>query len=331
MISETAFSPRLFGLALGAALALGIGAALTLGIGAAQARPVAPATVALTYDDLPGLVLKPDQAYVDKTNTALIAALKRHRFPTIGFVNEGKIDDLVRDRQITVLHQWIDAGFDLGNHTFSHESPNTLGAQGYVEDIANGEHVIRPMMDAAHRPLKWFRHPYLETGSTLATKTAIDDWLAAHGYTIAPVTIDCDDWEFAEPYDAAVMAGNRAAAKRIRDSYLAYTERTITWYRSASRIIFGRDIAYVMLLHDTRLNADTFAAFAAILRRQRMTPITLDQAMRDPAYRTPDTYVGKDGIEWMERFSRTLKKDIPWDSFQDVPKAIKDEYNRVDN
>jgi hypothetical protein len=35
-------------------------------------------------------------------------------------------------------------------------------------------------------------------------KNAIDAWLAAHGYRIAPVTIDADDWEFAEPYEDAL-------------------------------------------------------------------------------------------------------------------------------
>jgi peptidoglycan/xylan/chitin deacetylase (PgdA/CDA1 family) len=37
---------------------------------------------------------------------------------------------------------------DLGNHTFSHESPNDLGAQGYIDDIAKGEPVTRELLAA---------------------------------------------------------------------------------------------------------------------------------------------------------------------------------------
>lgn len=304
---------------------------VALGFASAEARPVARGMVALTYDDLPGLMIDHEQGYVEESNARLLEGLKRHHFPAIGFVNEGKIDDLVRERQIRILHEWIEAGFELGNHTFSHESPDTLGTAGYIADIAEGEKVIRPMMEAAHRPLKWFRHPFLATGSTPEAKAAINRWLTAHGYAIAPVTIDCDDWEFAEPYDHALKTGDMAHAQDIRARYLAYTERTIAWYRKASHVLFGRDIRYVMLLHDTRLNADSFEEFAAILKRARLTPITLDEAMRDPAYRTPDNYVGKDGIEWMERFSQTLHKDMPWDSYKDVPKDIVDEYQKVDN
>jgi peptidoglycan/xylan/chitin deacetylase (PgdA/CDA1 family) len=298
----------------------------------AIAAPTPPAaTVALTFDDLPGIVLKPEQDYVDATNKALIAGLKRHHFPAIGFVNEGKLDDIIRKRQIAVLRRWLNAGFDLGNHTFSHSTPNEIGAHGYIADIARGEKVIRPMMQGAHRQLQWFRHPYLETGSPAAVKAEINQWLAAHGYRIAPVTIDADDWEFAEPYDNAVMKGDKVEAKRIRDIYLAYTERTIGWYRRASHALFGRDIAYVMLLHDTRLNSDSLDGLADILARQNMHTISLEKAMQDPAYSTPDDYAGKDGVEWLERWSLTLNKELPWDDFEDVPKGIEKEYNRLDS
>lgn len=312
---------------LGLALAL-----LTFAGTAAQARtPRPPAgVVALTFDDLPGIVLKPDQDYVDATNARLLAALKAHRFPAIGFVNEGKLNEIVRSRQIAVLQQWIDAGFLLGNHTYSHVSPNDVGARGYIADIARGENVIRPMMARAHRELEWFRHPYLETGTPEAVKAEINGWLAQHSYRIAPVTLDCDDWEFAEPYDYAVMHGNEAAARHIRETYIAYTAETLRWYRQAARALFGRDIAYVMLLHDTRLNADTFEALADLLKAERLKPVTLAKALRDPAYKTADNYVGKDGVEWLERWSETLHKELPWDDFHEVPKAIETEYNRID-
>lgn len=290
-----------------------------------------PATIALTFDDLPGIVLRNDQDYVDATNKKLLAGLKRHHIPAIGFVNEGKLDEIIRDRQIAVLRRWLEAGHDLGNHTYSHSSPNSIGGKGYIADIARGEKVIRPMMKGAHRQLQWFRHPYLETGSPEAVKAEINAWLAAHGYRIAPVTIDADDWEFAEPYDYAVLRHDKRAADHIREIYLAYTERTIGWYRRASRALFGRDIAYVMLLHDTRLNADCIEELAAILARQNLQTIPLDQAMQDPAYQTADDYAGKDGIEWLERWSLTLHKELPWDDFEDVPKDIVKEYDRLDS
>ncbi len=297
---------------------------------AANAR-AATGKVALTFDDLPDLSIFADQPYVNYLNDMLLRGLRRHRLPAIGFVNESKLDEIDRVQQIANLEKWLDAGMTLGNHTFSHESPDILGAQGYIQDIARGEPVIRALLKQHGQSLNWFRHPYLETGFPAAVKQQIDDWLAAHGYRIAPVTIDADDWEFAEPYDDALSRRDEARRLRIKAQYLAYTERTIAWYQGASTALFGRQIAFVMLLHATRLNADCIDDLAAILKRRRLKGVTLQEAMKDPAYRTRDPYVGHDGIDWIERWSNQLHKPLPWDSWQDPPAQIEREYDALNN
>jgi peptidoglycan/xylan/chitin deacetylase (PgdA/CDA1 family) len=297
---------------------------------AADARD-ASGKVALTFDDLPALSLFADQPYVNYLNVMLLRGLKRHRLPATGFVNEGKLDEIDRRQQIANLERWLDAGMNLGNHTFSHESPDALGAKGYIADIERGEPAVRGLLERRGRSLRWFRHPYLETGFPVAVKREIDDWLAAHGYRIAPVTIDADDWEFAEPYDDAISRHDEARRARIKRQYLEYTERTIAWYQSASNALFGRQIAFVMLLHATRLNADSIDDLAAILKRRNLRGVTLDEAMKDPAYRLRDPYVGPDGIDWMERWSQQLRKELPWDSWRDPPEQIVQEYNRNNN
>ncbi len=299
----------------------------------AVAAPAAadPGKVALTFDDLPALTLFSDQRWVNDLNHRLLAGLKRHHLPATGFVNEGKLDEIVRAQQIANLEKWLNAGMDLGNHTFSHESPNQIGGSAYIADIAKGEPVIRALLAKHHEPLLWFRHPYLETGYPEAVKRQIDTWLAGHGYRIAPVTIDADDWEFAEPYEDALSQHDNARSQRIRRQYLEYTERTIGWYQKASDAVFGRQIAFVMLLHDTRLNADCIDDLAAILKRRNLRGVSLPEAMKDPAYLTRDPYVGPDGIDWMERWSDELHKPLPWASWQDPPAQIVQEYDRTNN
>lgn len=295
-----------------------------------EAKPVS-GRIALTFDDLPALTILDDQPYVTYLNKVLLRELKLHHFPATGFVNESKFDDLVRPQQIAVLRAWLDAGMDLGNHTFSHDAPEELGARGYTEDIAKGEVVTRPLMAAHHKRERYFRHPYLKSGYPLAVKTYIDDWLTRHGYQIAPVTMDADDWEFAEPYDYAISHRDAAMAAHIKGEYLSHTEAMIHWYRRASQALFNRDIPYVILLHATRLNADSFEDLAAMLKRNRLKPVTLDEALRDPAYRTPDPYVGKDGVDWMERWALQLHRRLPNEDKNDPPLDIQQAYDRVDN
>jgi peptidoglycan/xylan/chitin deacetylase (PgdA/CDA1 family) len=294
-------------------------------------EPASAGTVALTFDDLPGLSLLASQPYIDYINLMLLRGLKKHHFPATGFVNESKLDNGDRAHQITNLKRWLDAGMDLGNHTFSHESPNDLGAQRYIADIIKGEPVTKQLLAEHHKTMRYFRHPYLETGSPGAVKDAIDGWLATHGYTIAPVTIDADDWEFAQPYDDAIARHDEPRRLHIQREYLAYTERTMAWYQHAAQDVFGRQIAFVMLLHDTRLNADSLDDLADILKRRRLKPITLTQALKDPAYRTRDPYTGKDGIDWVERWSDELHKNMPWSTWQDPPKQIQDDYEKTEH
>ncbi len=296
-----------------------------------QAADAAHETVALTFDDLPTLSLLKAQSYATYTSEKLLRGLKRHHLPAIGFVNEGKLDDLVRSEQIEILRKWRDAGMQLGNHTFSHISANTTTAEAYIADIARGEMVTRELLEHRGGGPRWFRHPYLETGMPLAERDKIEAWLAAHGYKIAPVTMENSDWLFSEPYDDALARRDDARAARIKAVYLRYTARIIPWYQSAARALLGRPMAYVFLLHASRLNADSLDDIARLLKRNKLHAVTLERAMLDPAYLIADNYAGSEGMEWLSRWALTLHKELPWETFKEPPKDIEAEYSKIDS
>jgi hypothetical protein len=112
---------------------------------------------------------------------------------------------------------------------------------------------------------------------------------------------------------------------------LDYTAAVVPWYRKAALGLLGRRPAFVFLLHATRLNADSLDAIADILRDNHLHPVSLEQAMRDPAYLTTDDYAGPNGDEWVTRWSRDMKKALPWDSFPEPPPDIAAEDQRLDN
>ena len=189
---------------------------------------------------------------------------------------------------------------------------------------------MRELLQARGLQLRWFRHPYLETGYPAAAKSEIDGWLAGHGYRVAPVTMDADDWEFAEPYDQAVAQNDRRLQRRIVRAYLIHTAARLRWSLRSSHALFGRDIAQVALLHCTRLNADALGGIAALLRRSHLKVVSLDQAMDDPAYHTRDRYVGRDGPTWLERWATSQGRNLPEDGDEDPPHWIEQAYDRVD-
>ncbi len=135
---------------------------------------------------------------------------------------------------------------------------------------------------------------------------------------------------FAYPYDEAVDHKDFAAAKRIQEQYLSYTAAVVPWYREAALGLLGRRPAFVFLLHASRLNADSLDQLWAILRRNDLSPVTLDRAMTDPAYAIPETYAGPDGDEWVTRWSMALNKPLPWATFPQPPADIAAAEKRLD-
>lgn len=304
--------------------------AATLVTGLAGAPAARAEGVALTFDDAPGLSLKDEAGYWRKTNHELISRLRARRLPAVAFVIGDKLEDPDRPEKYALVRDWMDAGFTLGNHTYSHGSLNKMPAQAYIADTARDDAVLRPLMAERGQVPRWFRHPYLEAGKTLEDKHAFEGWLAAHGYRVAPVTMENSDWMFAMPYDEAVLGHDRAAARRIRESYLDYTAKAVAWYREAALQLLGRRPAFVFLLHDTRLNADVLPQLLDILKRNDLQVVSLETAMEDPAYKISDDHPDADGDEWLSRWSVTLHRELPWNSFPNPPADIAAAEARLD-
>ena len=286
------------------------------------ATPAAAEGVALTFDDLP--VFGPVRSVAEQTaiTRKLLRGLVRHHLPATGFVNEGNLDGPDRPGRIALLTAWLDAGMDLGNHTYSHLSLTRTPVDAYIADTARGDAVTRALLVARGRTTRWFRYPYLETGPTLPIRRSFEEWLASAHYRIAPVTLENADYQFADAYDAALARGDKRRARLIRREYSSYTARMVGWYQAAATALTGRHPALIWLLHASRLNADSVTILAQIIRRAHLTPVTLDTAMTDPVYQLTDDYAGPDGNEWLERWSVTLHRELPWDRMPKVPPDI---------
>lgn len=284
--------------------------------------PARAGTVALTFDDLPvfgRFWSTPDGTAVTEK---LLAGFKRQHWQVIGFVNEIQLVGADPAARAALLGRWLDAGEDLGNHGYSHFSLNRTPVETYIADVAKGGTVTGALLAARGRKERWYRYPYLETGLTPQVRATFEGWLAAHGYRIAPVTMENSDWQFAEPYDDALRRGDQKQAASIRTAYLDFTARIVPWYQRAAKQLLGREPAFVFLLHASRLNAASIDQLGAILRRAKLRVVPLDTAMRDPAYRIADTYVGPNGDGWLDRWALTLHRELPYADVPTVPADI---------
>jgi peptidoglycan/xylan/chitin deacetylase (PgdA/CDA1 family) len=283
---------------------------------AARTLPAGERSVAVTFDDLPGptagLVSNEVPALRENTRK-LLATLREHGVPAVGFVNEGKLflsgeGAADAEARTAVLKMWVDAGFDLGNHTYSHPDLNTTPLAEFEDDVIRGEPVTRALLAARGRKLRYFRHPFLHVGLELEKRRAFESFLAERGYAVAPVTIDNDEYIYAAVYADALRRGDRATADAIGDDYLRYMEVVFGFVEDVSRRLVGREIRQVLLLHANSLNADIFGRLADSMKARGYAFITLEEALKDEVYRLPDTYVGRWGLSWLHHWELTAGK-----------------------
>jgi peptidoglycan/xylan/chitin deacetylase (PgdA/CDA1 family) len=257
--------------------------------------------VAITIDDLPRGGDGSPQTFesVRALNERILRPFKDGRIPVIGFVNEGRAAGLGDGALRRILDLWTDAGADLGNHSYSHFNINQVPLEQYTADIVKGEPVIRAALAARGQALRYFRHPYLFTGPTPEIKRGMQAFLDAHGYRVAPVTLDDADYMYAALYTRPEYR------ERVRQEYVPYMESVVAFFETRSVEVVGREFPQILLIHDNQLNADLMPDLLAMFRRRGYAFVTLGEALADDAYRLPEEYVGRSGFSWIHRWSRT--------------------------
>ena len=272
--------------------------------------PQSPRRVAITIDDGPVVGAQGDLEQFQRISNGLIGSLAAEKVPATIFMNERQLNvPGQRDARAAVLEQWLDAGYDLANHTYSHPSLNNVPLWQYTDDVVRGDVIMRPLMERRGRKLEWFRYPFLHSGTSAEVHQAIMDFLAVRGYRAAPVTVDYADYTFAGVFRSQLTAGEADVAERIKRAYFEQVDLGFEYAEKASLELFGHEIPQILLIHCNELNAVTLRDTIARLRQRGYTFITLNEAMKDAAYERPDTFAGPGG-SWLSRTASVMGRKL---------------------
>ncbi len=280
----------------------------------AQSAPPAPTrSVAITFDDLPATGIAGgscNRATLVDLTERLLGHITAYDIPALGLVTESRVCDALRDDLLPeLLTMWLDAGLELGNHTFSHFDLNNTAIDVYQEDILRGEIYTRAVLEARGMPLRYFRYPLLHAGPTAEKKDAIASFLKEHGYTNAPVTLDNQEWIFSSVYMRAKERGDTAMMQRVGEAYIPFMEEVFRFFESWSTEVLGYEPPQILLLHANEINADYFDALAQMIQQRGYAFVSMEDALQDPAYQQKDEYVGPRGLSWLHRWA--LTKGMP--------------------
>jgi peptidoglycan/xylan/chitin deacetylase (PgdA/CDA1 family) len=236
--------------------------------------------LAITFDDLPANGELPPG--VTKTETAknVLEILKTWRMPpTYGFVNAIRLEG--NDDGAEALKLWA-AAEPVGNHTYSHMDLEKNTAEAFERDLAEDEPVLE-LLDAKGN-WRWLRYPYLHEGDTVEKRRAVRDYLKAHGYRIAQVTLDWEDylWNFA--YARCAAKNDAKSIEWLRSSYLSTASEFLDLGREQAKLIYGHEINYVLLMHLGAFSSTILPEALDLLEKKGFKLVTLEEAESDPAY-----------------------------------------------
>jgi lysophospholipase L1-like esterase len=239
--------------------------------------------IAFTFDDLPVHGPLPPAESRMEVISKIIAALREAQLPPIyGFVNAVHLEG--QPEHAAVLEAWRTANNPLGNHTWSHKNFNQHSLEEFEQEILRDEPTLKKLMD--DQDWRWFRYPYLAEGDTPEKKAALREFLHEHRYRVAAVTMSFGDYLWNGPYERCTSKNDAAGVKKLEDSYLSAAEESISFYRSLSHTLYGRDIPYVLLMHIGAFDAEMLPRLLELYRSKGFEFVSLPEAERDQFYRS---------------------------------------------
>lgn len=263
--------------------------------------------MAVTFDDLPVHGALPPGTTRLEIVQSILTTLKREKLPPVyGFINGGRGED--EPGSLSVLKAWRAAGQPLGNHTWMHLDLNKESPEQFGAEVLKNEPLLQSLSGQAD--WHWLRYPFLHEGETLEKRQAVRAWLLAHGYKIAEVSMDFEDYLWNAPYARCMAKHDESSIQRLHDSYLAVAEKYYGVFRELSHLVYGRDVKYVLLMHVGAFDARMLPELVKLYRTKGVKFVSLQDAMSDPAYMDDPDIGEPTGGTFLELMMQ--KKRIPF-------------------
>lgn len=264
--------------------------------------------MAVTFDDLPVHGAMPEGMTRLEIAQSILKTLKREKMPPVyGFINGGRGEE--DPGSLSVLKTWLAAGQPLGNHTWAHLDLNKETSEEFELEVLRNEPLLKSLMGKGD--WHWLRYPFLHEGDTVEKRRAVRAWLVAHGYKIAEVSMDFEDYLWNEPYARCMAMHDEVSVAKLHDSYLAVAEQYHGAFRELSQLLYGRDLKYVLLMHVGAFDARMLPDLLKLYRAKGVKFISLPNAMSDPAYQDDPDIGEPTGGAFLELMMQKKKIKFP--------------------
>ena len=272
-----------------------------------SSSPARVKNIAITIDDLPLNGPSIGLNRLRKMTRSFLAPIRSQRIPVVGFVNESQLyANGETDDRIAILADWVSAGAELANHTYSHVGFKDTPLNIFQDEFVRGDTVIKHLMKNKGRTVRFFRHPFLQMAPTREIEASFEQFISDRGYRIAPTTVDSMDWMFLFAYARAKQKGDKELMGRVSHDYLTLVNQRLEYAERLADEMFGRPISHILLFHSNELTAANFDELLDVIRKRGYRFATLEETLKDEIYRDPPKYAPTS--DWLSLWSFNLGK-----------------------
>lgn len=222
--------------------------------------------IAITIDDLPFV-----GEYRNFHLNMIMQVMQEQDVPATGFI----IAREVRPNNWKMLNTFREAGFGLGNHTFSHANLNKIETKNFMYEISKSDKILAPVLT---KP-KYFRYPYLAMG-TGYKKNKILCYLEKKHYQVAPITIDSKDFAFNQRLLSVPEADRRSYLEQLKPFYLEFIWQQTLKAEEHSQQSHNPNQAQILLIHANLLNAYSLTDIINLYKQHGYTFTSLKEALK---------------------------------------------------
>jgi peptidoglycan/xylan/chitin deacetylase (PgdA/CDA1 family) len=264
--------------------------------------------VAITFDDLPlNGDLPPGVTRVQIARDTLAVLKVRHVPPAYGFINAKKLEG--NPDAAEALKLWA-ATEPIGNHTYGHMNLNLNPADAFDREIEENEPALE-LLAAKDGNWHWLRYPFLHEGDTVEKRRAVRAYMQAHGYRVAQVTLDWEDYLWNSAYARCEAKNDAQSIAWLKSSYLEIESSYLDLGRDLAKLVYGHDINHVLLLHLGAFSSAILPDALDLMQKKGFTLVTLEEAESDPVYEGDPDVGSKYGGTLLELWIEAKKIKFP--------------------
>jgi peptidoglycan-N-acetylglucosamine deacetylase len=264
--------------------------------------------VAITFDDLPlNGDLPPGVTRVEIARDMIALLKARHLPAAYGFINAKKLEGNADAAE--ALKIWA-AAEPFGNHTYGHLDLNANPAEAFEREIDENEPTLE-LLAGKDSNWHWLRYPFLREGDTVEKRRAVRAYLQAHGYRVAQVTLDWEDYLWNSAYARCVAKNDVASIAWLKSSYLTIESSYLDLAKELAQLVYGLDINHVLLLHLGAFSSTILPDAFDLMQKKGFTFVTLEDAEGDPVYEGDPDVGSKYGGTLLELWIEAKKIKFP--------------------